>query len=316
VGAIIHLWLNQEKMMKYFLAIPTYNGGKIWEESIANIKKYAPEDLYVQVIDSGSRDGTAALAEQAGFNVIGISSQEFNHGGTRNLAVDCAPADCDIVIFLTQDAIPEEGSLQKLVAAFEDPKVACAYGRQLPHVDATPISQHARSFNYTAQNYVYTQADAARVGLKTVFISNSFAAYRISTFKELGGFPSNTILSEDMYFAGKAVLAGYKVAYVAEAQVRHSHNYTSLEEFKRYFDIGVFHGKERWIHQNFGGAGGEGKKFIFSELRFLLKHGVMYIPRACINNAMKIAGYKLGKNYKTLPFGWNRALSMHKRYWK
>jgi rhamnosyltransferase len=93
VGAIIHLWLNQEKMMKYFLAIPTYNGGKIWEESIANIKKYAPEDLYVQVIDSGSRDGTAALAEQAGFNVIGISSQEFNHGGTRNLAVDCAPAD-------------------------------------------------------------------------------------------------------------------------------------------------------------------------------------------------------------------------------
>ncbi|CAM3456381.1 rhamnosyltransferase [Rouxiella silvae] len=302
--------------MKYCLAIPTLNGGGVWKESIESIKKYAPDGLDVLVIDSGSRDETAVLAEQAGFKVVSISSQEFNHGGTRNLAVELAPEDCEIVVFLTQDAIPEEGSLQRLVATFEDPKVACAYGRQLPHRDATPISRHARNFNYTAQNHVYTREDIPEVGLKTVFTSNSFAAYRISVFKELGGFPSNTILGEDMFYAGKAVLAGYKVAYEAEAIVRHSHNYTSVEEFKRYFDIGVFHGKETWIHDNFGGAGGEGKKFIFSELRFLLKHGVLYLPRACINNFMKIAGYKLGKNYKTLPFRWAQKLSMHKRYWK
>jgi len=302
--------------MKYFLAIPTYNGGEVWKESIANIRKYAPADLYVQVIDSGSKDGTATLAKQAGFDVIGITSQEFNHGGTRNLAVEKAPADCDVVVLITQDAIIEEGSLQRLVAAFDDPKVACAYGRQLPHKDATPIARHARSFNYTAKSHVYSLADAPRVGLKTVFTSNSFSAYRISVFKELGGFPSNTILSEDMHYAARAVLAGYKVAYVADAEARHSHNYSPIEEFKRYFDIGVFHGKESWIHEKFGGAGGEGKKFIFSELRFLLKNGVMSLPRACINNAMKIVGYKLGKNYKTLPLGMTRSFSMHKRYWK
>lgn len=302
--------------MKYFLAIPTYNGGEVWKESIANIRKYAPADLYVQVIDSGSKDGTATLAEQAGFNVMSISSMEFNHGGTRNLAVEKAPADCDVVIFITQDAIIEEGSLQSLVAAFDDPKVACAYGRQLPHKDATPIARHARSFNYTAKSHVYSLADAPRVGLKTVFTSNSFAAYRISVFRELGGFPSDTILSEDMHYAARAVLAGYKVAYAADAEARHSHNYSPIEEFKRYFDIGVFHGKESWIHEKFGGAGGEGKKFIFSELRFLLKNGVMTLPRACINNAMKIVGYKLGKNYKTLPLGMTRSFSMHKRYWK
>ena len=313
---IPHLLLQRDKMMKYFLAIPTYNGGEVWKESIHNIKKFAPVDLFVQVIDSGSKDGTAELATQAGFHVTSISSQDFNHGGTRNLAVDMAPDECDVVIFITQDAIPEEGSLQRLVAAFDDPKVACAYGRQLPHHNATPISRHARSFNYTAKSHVYTLADAPRAGLKTVFTSNSFAAYRISAFRELGGFPSNTILSEDMYFAARAVLAGYKVAYVAEAEARHSHNYSPIEEFKRYFDIGVFHGKESWIHEKFGGAGGEGKKFLISELRFLLKHGVMFLPRACINNAMKIIGYKLGKSYKTLPIGVTRSLSMHKRYWK
>ncbi|EIC86092.1 glycosyltransferase family 2 protein [Serratia sp. M24T3] len=302
--------------MKYFVAIPTYNGGEVWKESINSIKKFSPADLYVQVIDSGSKDSTDLLAEQAGFKVTRISSQEFNHGGTRNVLAGLGPQDSDIVVFLTQDAILEEGSLDQLVAAFEDPQVACAYGRQLPHHDATPIARHARSFNYRAQSQVYSLADADRVGLKTVFISNSFAAYRISVFRELGGFPSNTILCEDMYFCARAVLAGYKVAYVADAKARHSHNYSPVEEFKRYFDIGVFHGKEKWIFEKFGGAGGEGKKFIISELRFLLKHGIISIPRACINNAMKIIGYKLGKNYKTLPFGLNQRLSMHKRYWK
>ena len=90
------------------------------------------------------------------------------------------------------------------------------------------------------------------MGLKTVFMSNSFSAYR--------------------FYTAKAILAGYKVAYVSNAIVRHSHNYTAIEEFKRYFDIGVFHCKESWIREKIGGAGGEGKKFIISELIFLLKN--------------------------------------------
>ena len=54
------------------------------------------------------------------------------------------------------------------------------------------------------------------------------------------------------------ILAGYKVAYCAEATVRHSHNYTPWEEFRRYFDTGVFHACEPWIQQQLGGASGEG----------------------------------------------------------
>jgi rhamnosyltransferase len=107
--------------------------------------------------------------------------------------------------------------------------------------------------------------------LKTVFTSNSFAAYRISTFIELEGFPDSTILSEDMFFAAKSVMAGYSVAYVSDAIVRHSHNYSTLEEFKRYFDIGVFQTDEPWIKQNFGGAGGEGKNSFYLRLYIYLK---------------------------------------------
>ncbi|HBM3103018.1 TPA: glycosyltransferase family 2 protein [Klebsiella oxytoca] len=301
--------------MKFFIAIPTYNGGKIWKDAVYNIQQYAPGKSLVQVIDSSSKDETLNIARKAGFSIKTIDSSDFNHGGTRNLAVYEHAELNDVVIFLTQDAIPEPEFVTKIIAAFEDPLVACAWGRQLPHNDANPIAQHARYFNYPCESHICSMHDSSKLGLKTVFMSNSFSAYRIKVFQELGGFPSNTILCEDMYFTAKAVLAGYKVAYVSDAVVRHSHNYLPLEEFRRYFDIGVFHCEQPWIRETFGGAGGEGIKFLKSELRFLIKHGIHYIPLALLNNLMKIAGYKLGQKYKNLPRGLVKSLSMHKRYW-
>ena len=147
-------------------------------------------------------------------------------------------------------------------------------------------------------------------------MSNSFSAYRLSVFKELGGFPSNTILCEDMYFTAKAVLTGYSVAYVPDAEVLHSHNYTPVEEFKRYFDIGVFHTDEPWIRENFGGAGGEGKKFIISEFSYLIKNAPLWVLLASVNNFMKFLGYKLGQKYKIFPHKIVSLFSMHKGYWR
>lgn len=302
--------------MKYFIAIPTYNGGEIWKETVKKLKKNSPTDLHIQIVDSTSTDDTALVAKDAGFSVLTIPGKEFNHGGTRNLAVEIQSLEYDIIIFLTQDAIPEPGFVENIIQVFSDPEIACAYGRQLPHLNANPIAQHARFFNYPEQGHVNSISDVKSLGIKTAFMSNSFSAYRIPVLKELGGFPSNTILCEDMFFTAKAVLSNYKVAYVANAKVRHSHNYTARDEFKRYFDIGVFHADEGWIREKFGGAGGEGIKFIRSEFKYLLKHGKYYIPKSMLNNFMKIIGYKLGLKYKTLPYGLVKMCSMHKRFWK
>lgn len=301
--------------MKYYIAIPTYNGGKLWKAAIENIKKYAPSDVFVQVIDSSSTDETAIDAKNAGFNVLTIPSAEFNHGGTRNLAIEKHINDYDVVVFLTQDAIPQPDFIDNLIAVFENEDVVCAYGRQLPHDDANPLAQHARYFNYPAESHICGKDDIAKMGLRTVFMSNSFSAYRLSVFKELGGFPSNTILCEDMYYTAKAVLAGYKVAYVANAAVKHSHNYTPVEEFKRYFDIGVFHKDEPWIKKEFGGAGGEGGKYIISEFNYMFRNKKPFIPIAFYYNSMKFLGYKLGACYTKIPSKNIKKLSMHKRFW-
>lgn len=301
------------------VVVPTYNGGGVWQagaRALAGAVKASGMDIGVLVVDSSSHDSSAQVARDAGFQVMVIDSRNFDHGGTRNMAALEHCAGCDVVVFLTQDAIvqgPE--SLARLVEVFADPSVAVAYGRQLPHENANPIATHARLFNYGANSYKSGLSDKAAMGLKAVFTSNAFAAYRLSVFAELGGFPEKTILSEDMYFAAKAVSAGYKVAYVAEAAVRHSHNYMPLEEFKRYFDIGVFQRDEAWIGQEFGGAGGEGKRFLISEACYLSAKAPLWLPRAWVHDFLKIVGYKLGKNYQRLPMGLRRRFSMNSKHW-
>lgn len=302
--------------MKAYIAIPTYNGGVLWNQVAENIRKYAPVGTYVQIIDSGSQDDTVDIAKKNGFDVYQIDSANFNHGGTRNLMVELHKDQYEIVIFLTQDAVPEPFFFEKITSVFNDPLISCAYGRQLPHYDANNIAAHARYFNYTEKSYISSLNDVPKLGLKAVFTSNSFSAYRIATFIKLGGFPSNTILSEDMFYAAKSILSGFKVSYASDSMVRHSHNYSITEEFKRYFDIGVFHADEPWIREKFGGAGGAGKKFLCSEFIYLIKNNPLDIPLAAMHNFVKILGYKLGQNYKILSKNLVKKLSMHKRFWK
>ena len=271
-----------------------------------------PDEIII--VDTESSDGTADIALRHGAVLLAINHEEFDHGATRNFAAHKAKGD--ILVFFTQDSLPADNrTIELLCACFGDPGVGAAYGRQLPRPGAGPIGAHARLFNYPETGYVRSRADAGRFGLKTAFISNSFAAYRRAAFLQAGGFPSDTILSEDMCAAGKMLLAGWRIAYAAEARVFHSHDYGIVEEFRRYFDIGVFHARQRWLRREFGTAEGEGGKFMISEIRYLRRNSPLLLPYAAIKNIFKYAGYRLGILERFLPLWVKKALSMNPKYW-
>jgi len=132
----------------------------------------------------------------------------------------------------------------------------------------------------------------------------------------VGGFPKNSIFGEDMYVSAKMGQKGMKTAYCADAQVFHSHGYTFLQEFKRYFDNGVFHAKESWIQEEYGKAENEGFKYVLSELNFLgLKYWYL-IPSSVIRNLLKLIGYKLGKNERFIPLSMKKIMSMNSAFWQ
>lgn len=294
--------------------VPTYNGRDDLTRLLDSLdKQIASFDLFI--VDSSSSDGTRDLALARGKNVLTIPSSQFNHGGTRQMLVSQNPG-YDIYVFLTQDAYLEDvDAIARLVAPFSDEKIGAVCGRQLPHRDASPLAQHARLFNYPESSLIKSFDDAPVMGLKTAFMSNSFAAYRGSALLEVGGFPEHVIFAEDMYIAAKMLLQGWKVAYAGDASCRHSHNYTLLEEFRRYFDMGVFHARETWIRERFGSAGGEGLRYVKSELKFLGLARLYLWPSAIIRNSCKLLAYKLGQNEHRMSIGLKKKLGMHKGYW-
>ncbi|WP_058186748.1 glycosyltransferase [Terracidiphilus gabretensis] len=294
--------------------VPTLNAAGDWPRFSQSLLENV-EANQVLVLDSESTDGTQNLVLNAGMELRTIKRAEFNHGATRQYGAEVA-SDAEVLVYLTQDAVlASPDAIRRLLAVFQDSEVGAVYGRQLPRPGAGAIEAHAREFNYPRISNMRTLESRRHLGLKAAFLSNSMAAYRRSVLISTGGFPSSVIFGEDMCVAARMLLSGKKIAYVADACAYHSHNYTSTQEFKRYFDIGVLHSREAWLLKEFGSVQGEGKRFVFSELHYLLKKNPAQIPAALLRAGSKLLGYRLGQMEAKLPQSAKRAMSMHSKYW-
>jgi len=159
------------------------------------------------------------------------------------------------------------------------------------------------------------KADIANLGIKCCFLSNSFSAYRLSALDLVGGFPSDVILGEDTYVGGRMILSDWLIQYTPRAQVRHSHDYSVSAEFRRYFDIGVFHARNPWLLKTFGSAGGERLRFVRSELAYMWRYAPGSLTDALFRTLAKWAGYKLGQFEAALPLRLKCWLSMNTGFW-
>ncbi|MCW5912285.1 MAG: glycosyltransferase family 2 protein [Cyclobacteriaceae bacterium] len=297
------------------VVVLTYNGLDHVKKLLPTLAKQTIQaDLIV--IDSSSSDGTCEYLDSQNIPYTSIQKEQFDHGGTRNLGLSLAQNE--LVVFLTQDVILDNNdSVEFLIKPLQLADVAMSFGRQLPKQGASVLSEFARLNNYPEKSFIKSLSSVKELGIKTPWISNSFAAYKKSILNSIGGFPSNLIMCEDVFVGAKAILKGYKIAYVAEAKVFHSHNYSIVEEFTRYFDIGYFYNSEYWILENFSKAEAEGLKFIRNEIKYLnTKKKWLLLPEFLIRTTVKYVGYNLGKYSKFLPDRLKPIISMHSYYWK
>lgn len=244
-----------------------------------------------------------------------LKKSEFDHGGTRAWAAELS--DAEIMVFITQDAVPADRNLiENLVKALEKEKmIAAAYARQLPNEMCSFAERYTRSFNYPEKSYVRTQRDLSLYGIKTFFCSNVCAAYKKEIYQELGGFVRKTIFNEDMIYAGKLIQMGYGIAYAADAKVIHSHNYSCMQQFHRNFDLGVSQAEYPEI---FAGvpSEGEGIKLVKKTINYLIqKRKIWLIPGVILQSGCKYAGYLSGKNYRKLPRKMILWCTMNREYW-
>lgn len=306
--------------MKVDVIIPVYKPDKTFFELIEKLENQTFPVQQIIIMNTEEKYFEALIYENRKFKKYSnvrthhLSKKEFDHGKTRRDGVK--KSDADIFVMMTQDAIPKDLSLiEKLVKALEEEDIAAAYARQLPKEDCSEAEKFMRQFNYPSQSRVKSIGDLEELGIKTYFCSNVCCAYKRDIYDKLGGFVKHAIFNEDMVYAAKAMKEGYRIAYVAEAEVLHSHNYTCKQQFQRNFDLGVSQADHPEVFAEVPSEG-EGIRSVKKTIAHLRENNLSgKIPYVIIQSACKYIGYLLGKNYKKLPKKWVLKCTSNKEYW-
>ena len=297
--------------------IPVYEPDESFEKLLKMLSNQTvrPEKIILMVTE-GSHE--VALDEQndSKIEIHRLQKTEFDHAGTRNAAVSFS--DAELVLFMTQDAVPEDVHfIEELVEGMEqDEKIAVSYARQLAKKDTKPIERLIRRFNYPEESRMKSLEDLEELGIKTDFCSDVAAVYRREIFTELGGFETPAVFNEDMVFAAKAVKAGYKVYYNAEARVVHAHNLKLMEQFRRNFDVGASQADHPEVFEEISSES-EGGKLFKTVSKGLEKLGRWYLlPYLILQCGAKFIGFRLGKRYPKLKPGFVKKCSSTRAYWE
>jgi glycosyltransferase involved in cell wall biosynthesis len=160
----------------------------------------------VIVVDDGSSDGTAEIAERAGARVL-RNHEPLGPADARNAGV--AAARGRLLAFTDSDCVPQQGWLAAGAAALED-GADLVQGRVVPDPD-TPIGPFDHTINVAFETLFYETAN--------LFVTREY-------FEQAGGFkpfidPAAGHFGEDVMFAWAARRAGARAGFAPEAVVQH-----------------------------------------------------------------------------------------------
>ena len=225
------------------VVIPTWNAGTRLDEVLDAL---AAQDgdfgCEVIAVDSESTDGTPQRLRRRGARVVEIPAKCFNHGTTRNEALGLARGE--FAVLLVQDAVPASPTwLQALVAPLlVDAQVAGSFARQCPAPGASPLT-----IEYLSR-WIAAQPEPRIIGpltprqyeamspserLIACAFDNVCACIRLQVWRSHQF--RQTCIAEDLEWAREVLLAGYKLAYAADAVVSHSHERPVTYELQRTY---------------------------------------------------------------------------------
>jgi len=268
-------------------------------------------EIEVIIMDS-SDDRTPDVVRDFPVTLVRVEPHDYNNAKTRNEGADMTTGN--LLIFLSVDIeIRDKSWLSKLTRHFSIPEVAGVFGRQIPKEDAQPMEKFFYNRIYP-QDTVTLELIEGKLNHKMhVYFSNVNAAIRRSVWEDIK-LPE-MLISEDLEWARRTLLAGYKIIYDSEAAVYHSHRRSLKNALQWYFDNGA---TMPVTHDNtsMGNFTWEGIKFVGAEYKYILQNGYWYwIPYAIIYDLTKFLGVFLGSQQKYLPVWMKKALTQKKYHW-
>jgi O-antigen biosynthesis protein len=293
--------------------VPVKNGARYLAELLDSVLVQAcdVDALEMLVVDSGSTDGSVAIAVSRGVRVLEIAPSAFGHGRTRNLGA--ASTIGEVICFLTQDATPVPGWLRALLRGFAlAGDVGAVYGPHLPRPETSPMIARELAAFFAAHEAAGGRPSLQRQG-DQLFLSNVNAAYRRDCWESLE-FP-DVPYCEDQAFARALLANGWAKAYVPEAGVLHAHDYPPVQFMRRYYD------EYRGLRATTGHVESFGVRSTYREVRDLVagdrewmrEHGIdtrRWATRSAIHHMGRKVFSALGSQAHVMPAGVQRRLSL------
>ena len=156
-----------------------------------------PTDYRAIVVDNGSTDGSAAVAEAAGATVI----VEPRRGFGAAVAAGVAAADAPVVAVCDADASLDPAELPRLVALLES-GADLVLGRRVPtHRSAWPV--HARAANVFLSRRIRRLADVRLTDIGPMRVARTDALRGLDLKDRRSGYPLEMVL--------RAAVAGWRI---------------------------------------------------------------------------------------------------------
>ncbi len=296
------------------VAIPVLNGGAVFAEVLRAVAEQETDrEVELLVIDSGSTDGSVALARAHGARVVEIPRAEFSHGGTRNRLMELAGGDH--VVFLTQDSRPAgPGWLAAHLRGFtlaEDIALVC--GPYLPRPDASPMVRRELQEYFATFGGERVDREAGGAGPARFFSSANGGVARWAWER----VPFRPVpYAEDQQLARDVLAAGLAKAYLPDAAVVHSHDHPPLRALGRYFDdfraLAEVHGHREPMTARYIAA--RVRNDVAADRAYMRREGTdVQTLRSLRHHTARALGRSLGSNADRLPAWARRRLSLDGR---
>lgn len=209
--------------MNCSIVIRAYNEEKHIGRLLEGIKQQTVKDVEIILVDSGSTDSTVSIAESFGAKIVKIPANKFTFGRSLNYGIK--EAKHEFIVLASAHVYPVYPDwLETLLNPFQDEKVALTYGKQ-----------RAPDFAKFSEKQIFYQwyPDQTNLNQVTTFCNNANAAIRKSLWDKHNYDETLTGL-EDLEWSKWAKEGGYKISYVAEAEIIHIHNETPSGVYNRY----------------------------------------------------------------------------------
>ncbi|NOX63174.1 MAG: glycosyltransferase [Chloroflexi bacterium] len=216
--------------------IAAYNASKDLPRCLAALdQQTTPRDEYeVIVVDDGSEDDTAAIAEAAGARVLRLP-----HSGpatARNAGVEIARAP--IVIFTDADCEPVIDFVERMLEPFAAPVVSGVRGVYRSQQSSLVARFVQLEYEERYRRIAHVQEEGGAVNA----LDTSYAAYRREVFLDAGGFDTRFrgAAGEDHELSYRLAQQGHIFRHSPHAAVYHRHVDSLWKYAKRKFRIGYW----------------------------------------------------------------------------